>query len=89
MNTFTANRLFSLFLERDYTSTKYVPLLDNVDPDLAAKLDVLSSKGNDQKHLKNWNKARPMKQTSLSPAPWQGRRKQSAVGIMVKKKTKT
>lgn len=79
----------SRLLERDCTTTKYVPLLDSVDPDLAAKLDVFSSKGSDQKYMKNWNKTRPMKQTSLSPAPWQGKRKLSAAGVMLKKKTKT
>lgn len=72
--------------ERECSSAKYVPLLDSVDSDLAAKLDVLSSKGSDHRHLRN-KAARPMKQMSIPPLG-QGKRKQSAVGAALKRKVK-
>jgi hypothetical protein len=70
--------------------TKFVPQLDNIDPDLSAKLDVLSSRGSDQKHTKSWSKARPMKQMTVPPATGQSRRKQSASsGGSLKRRSKT
>lgn len=72
-------------LERDSSSAKYIPLLNNIEPDLAAKLDALSSRG-DQKLPKSWNKlGRPVKQSSLPPTG-QGKRRQSA-GLKKKPKT--
>lgn len=78
-------------LERD-SSPKYIPLLDEIEPDLAARLDILSNpKGGDQKLLKSWSKtSRTSKQSGSTPVPGQARRRQSAIpsGIALKRKFK-
>lgn len=44
---------------KDYSLPKYIPLLDNIESDLAAKLYTLSNpKGSDQRSSKNWVKGR-------------------------------
>ena len=81
---------FLLLIERD-SPPKYIPLLDEIEPELAARLDVLSNPKGDQKFLKSWNKAsRTSKQSGSTPLPGQARRKQSAVpsGMMLKRKFK-